>query len=170
MITWLLVSSRQCLTARPCATLWVVVTSWTVSHLYGWSNDCILTFRISTAYHDVNGKVCHCSSCPYSISWCLFSIRMAALFSLVPFSLNVTELKMPITEVVRVNLMAALISSLTVMVIAKISSWLGNSQTVGFILRRYWKRYFCNSNLSISFASRKCLQWVLLYWKYRRPS
>jgi len=56
---------------------------------------------------------------------------MAALFSLVPFSLNVTELKMPITEVVRVNLMAALISSLTVMVIAKISSWLGNSQTVG---------------------------------------
>jgi len=64
---------------------------------------------------------------------------MAALFSPVPFSLNVTEFKMPITEVVRVNLMAALISSLTVMVIAKISSWLGNSQTVGFILRRYWK-------------------------------
>jgi len=45
---------------------------------------------------------------------------MAALFSPVPFSRNATQLTMLIIGVVRVNLMAALTSSLTVMVTARL--------------------------------------------------
>lgn len=54
------------------------------------------------------------------VCWCSSSNRMAALFSPVPFSRNATQLTMPIIGVVRVNLMAALTSSLTVMVTARL--------------------------------------------------
>jgi len=49
---------------------------------------------------------------------------MAALFSPVLFSRNATQLRMPIIGVVRVNLMAVLISSLTVMATARVKGLL----------------------------------------------